>query len=700
METIARETGPVDRLVRVFGESLQGGESELRALLGGKGKSLFDMTELGLPVPPGFTLITDACRRYLASGWPEDLDLAIDEALRAIERKTGLGFGSAGAPLLVSVRSGGAQSMPGMMDTVLNVGLNDATTDALARASGDPNFAADCRERLRQSYLKAVDAPPPDDARAQLRGAIEAVFRSWNSDRARAYRRIEGLSEDAGTAVNIQMMVFGNRDERSGTGVVFSRDPSTGEPGLYGDVLFRAQGEDVVAGTHATLSIEALCELSPEIWHELSEHVRTIERRYRDLVEVEFTIESGRLWILQARVGKRSPLAALRIAHDLAEQADFPVSRAEAVARVSELLSSAACRKLVGPRPQAIGRGLAASPGIASGILVTRSETAALMAAEGRSVLLARPETSPSDVEGISAAAGLLTARGGFASHAAVVARGWGKPAVVGITGMEVYDDAIVIDGRTIPAGAEIALDGETGDIFGEPVEVADTAPPEAALLRAWRDGQAGAPGSSVEGAMDDDALVLLLAIKGMATASSLADLAGIGADALEGRLSGIAPFIERPNALFVKATAAAHARCADLIAAHRDALGGRAAEVLAGFGALNDRFKTLVTEWQMKPGEAGATPNDHADEAYDASVLAAAREGHERTMQWLAAIRPAGALTMFARRFGRAMERIDAGNTAFFVSPRVDSYHNVWFELHEYLIRLAGRTREQEGAH
>ncbi len=691
---------PTRRLARAFDDAPPGDDAAQRSVLGGKGKSLFDMTALGLPVPPGFTLMTDACRQYLDSGWSADMDAAISAALRDLERRSGLGFGDPDAPLLVSVRSGSAASMPGMMDTVLNVGLDALTTAGLGRRSGDTAFAADCAERLNQSFVKAVGTSPPECVQAQLRGAIEAVFRSWNSDRARAYRRIEGLSDDAGTAVNVQMMVFGNRDERSGTGVVFSRDPSTGEPRLYGDVLFRAQGEDVVAGTHATLSIDALSEILPDVWQALCGHVRTIERHYRDLVEVEFTIESGRLWILQARVGKRSPRAALRIAHDMALDADFPVSRTEAVGRVGDILSAVSFHKRRGAPPPVLARGLAASPGIAVGMLVTRSEDAVFQAASGQSVILARPETSPSDVEGIAAAAGLLTARGGFASHAAVVARGWGKPAVVGIDAMAVGDDAIHFGDVIIPVGTVIAIDGDTGEVFRGALDVEDVTPREIATLRAWRDDASPSGESQGRDAMSDDDFIVMLAIKGMATASSLADILGLSRDDAEARFDRLGDLVERPNATFLRAAAAAHARCADAIAQHRAALGDDAEAVLRQFEPLNARFKTLVTDWQMRPGENGAAPNDHTDAAYDAGVLARARHCHAETAAWLAQIKPARTLALFAARFAHAMRRIDAADIAFFISPRVDSYHNVWFELHEYLIRLAGRTRAQEGAY
>lgn len=672
-----------------------GDDRAVRELLGGKGKSLVDMTKLGLSVPPGFVIPTPFCRTYLDSGWSSAFDTALTEAVEELELAAGRRLGAGRAPLLVSVRSGSAVSMPGMMDTVLNVGLNDGSTAALALATGDPAFASDCRQRLAQTYRKAVGTPPPDDVRWQLRGAIEAVFRSWNSDRARSYRRIEGLADGAGTAVTVQMMVFGNRDERSATGVVFSRDPSTGAPHLYGDVLFRAQGEDVVAGTHATLGIAELSERLPMVGRQLAENVATIERHYRDLVEVEFTIESGRLWILQARTGKRSPRAGLRIAHDLAEDPTFPLTRPEAAARVGHVLSTVSFTSRGGPAPAPAMQGLAASPGIAAGLLVTRSDQAVLRAAEGKRVILARPETSPADVEGIAAAAGLLTAKGGFASHAAVVARGWGKPAVVGVAGLVVTDDGIALNGRRIANGSAISLDGATGEVFEGTIEIADAAPPEAAALRGWieTDRQTGRRDLAAAG---DDDLILLLAIKGMATPASLAELAGLDRAALDTRLADLDLFVERSNAAFVKAAPSAHDRAAAIIASHAEAL-GPAAQTLDAFKAYNDAFKTLVTSWQMRPSGDSRIPNDHSDGAYDASILSAVRSQHAVFRAWLDSIRPARALAFYAARLDRAFHRVSSGETAFLVSPRVDSYHNVWFELHEYLIRLAGRTRRQE---
>jgi pyruvate,orthophosphate dikinase len=299
---------------------------ELKALLGGKGASLAIMTgRLGMPVPPGFTISTAACGAYLADGWPADLEDEIRRHLARLEATVGRRFGDADDPLLVSVRSGGPASMPGMLDTILNLGLNDAATLGLARATGDPEFAEACRNRFRASYLEIVGVDlVPEDPWEQLRDAVEAVFRSWNGDRARAYRAHEGIADTPGTGVNVQAMVFGNRGSDSATGVLFTRDPATGEGVLYGDVLFDAQGEDVVAGIRATEPISVLDDRMPAVAAKLRRYARDLEHHFADVCDIEFTIEQGRLWLLQARVGKRSPQAALRIAFDMALDPEFP----------------------------------------------------------------------------------------------------------------------------------------------------------------------------------------------------------------------------------------------------------------------------------------------------------------------------------------------------------------------------------------
>ena len=346
---------------------------EVTALVGGKAANLGVMTrDLGLPVPPGMAITTAACRTYLADGWPAGLDRELRERMQDIETAVGRRFGDPADPLLVSVRSGAPVSMPGMMDTILDLGLNDATVKGLADVSHDETFARDCQQRFRTMFRDIVGVDAPDDPWDQLRLAVEAVFRSWNSDRARAYRRREGIPDDAGTGVTVQAMVFGNRGATSGTGVVFTRNPATGEPGLYGDVIFGAQGEDVVAGTHATQPIAVLDERLPAVARQLREYAARLEAHYRDLCDIEFTIEEGRLWLLQVRVGKRSPRAALRMAMDMADEDGFPLTRREAVERVRPLLGDPP-RAAAGPRTdaEALVRGLGASPGVGIGEITT-----------------------------------------------------------------------------------------------------------------------------------------------------------------------------------------------------------------------------------------------------------------------------------------------------------------------------------------
>ncbi|HET7828172.1 MAG TPA: PEP/pyruvate-binding domain-containing protein, partial [Candidatus Limnocylindrales bacterium] len=313
---------------------------EVVLLLGGKGANLVTMgVDLGLPVPPAFTITTQACRAFLADGWPDALDEELRSQMTRLEAAVGRRFGDATDPLLVSVRSGAPRSMPGMMDTILNLGLNDATEVGLAAASGDAAFARDCHSRFRATYREVVGVEAPADPWQQLRGAIEAVFRSWTSERAVTYRRVEGIPDDLGTGVTVQAMVFGNLGDDSGTGVLFTRNPATGEDELYGDVLFGAQGEDVVAGTHTTEAIAVLDTRLPAVGAELRRDAAILERHYRDCCDIEFTIERGRLWLLQVRVGKRTPQAALRMAVDMAADPSFPLTRDEAVRRVAPVLA-------------------------------------------------------------------------------------------------------------------------------------------------------------------------------------------------------------------------------------------------------------------------------------------------------------------------------------------------------------------------
>ncbi|QGG95626.1 pyruvate, phosphate dikinase [Actinomarinicola tropica] len=513
---------------------------ELKDLLGGKGANLAEMVSvLDLPVPPGFTISTEACRHYLdAGGWPPELEGEVDAAVARLEELAGRQLGDPSDPLLVSVRSGAKFSMPGMMDTVLDLGLNDESVRGLAEVTGDARFAYDSYRRFIQMFgevvlevpdelfdarievaqatagdeadarmsaevlaqlaedLKAVVAehtgqPFPQDPRDQLRQSIDAVFRSWNSPRARAYRNREHIDHHLGTAVNVQMMVFGNRDERSGTGVGFTRDPATGDAGLYGDFLLQAQGEDVVAGTHATRPLAEMADVFPEIHDELVDIFGRLERHYRDMLDTEFTIEQGKLWMLQTRVGKRTGTAALRLAVAMTEDPNIRLTRAEAVQRVTadhlDQILHPQFEKV--DESRILATGLGASPGAAVGQVYFTADDAVAAHQRGEKVLLVRPETSPDDIHGMQVAEGVLTSRGGLVSHAAVVARGWGKPAVVGAEAIHVAGDHFTVGDRRVEEGEVVAIDGQTGDvILGEVGLAAATTPPELDMILEWAD--------------------------------------------------------------------------------------------------------------------------------------------------------------------------------------------------------------------
>jgi pyruvate,orthophosphate dikinase len=686
---------------------------EAKALVGGKAANLGVMArDLDLPVPPGFAITTQTCRAFLAGGWPDGLEDEIRAAVAKLEAKVGRRFGDPSDPLLVSVRSGAPVSMPGMMDTILDLGLNAETTRGLGEVARDPAFAEECHRRFVESFRSIVGiAEVPEDPWEQLRLAIEAVFGSWQSDRARTYRQKEAIPDDLGTAVTVQAMVFGNRGSNSGTGVLFTRNPATGEPTIYGDVLFDAQGEDVVSGTQQTEPIAVLDERLPTVARQLRAAAERLERHYADLCDIEFTIEDGKLWLLQVRVGKRSPQAALRIAIDMAEDPDFPLTREQATRRVLSLL--------VDPPRIATGRtsdveplttGLAASPGVASGPIVTDPDAAMASADSGTPAILVRSQTSPDDVHGMARAAGILTSRGGLASHAAVVARGWGIPAVVGAEGVEVGDGEIRVDGRAFRAGDVITIDGGTGEVFEGAVAGSTEIAPEAATLLTWareagieiggsepeRDVSPAAP--SVDRQLDSERVLQAIAIKGFAQTEAVAD-------AVLSTPDEIVPILARlteeglvaPVAGAHKLTDAGAARSAELLAAERDAWGiDNVAAALDGFLDIDHRVKELVTAWQMRDGHV----NDHTDTDYDAGVLDRLASIHADGAAWLAQIEPKMArLGAYGTRLSRALERAKAGDGRYVASPRVDSYHGIWFELHEDLIQLAGRTREEESA-
>jgi pyruvate,orthophosphate dikinase len=695
--------------------------AEARALVGGKAANLGVMVrDLGLPVPPGFAITTVTCRTFLASGWPAGLDDELRVRMAGVEAAVSRAFGDPSDPLLVSVRSGAPISMPGMMDTILNLGLNDATTAGLARAAANEPFARRCRERFAASFRTIVGVDAPADPWLQLRLAIEAVFRSWNNDRARTYRRKEGIPDDLATAVTVQAMVFGNRGPTSATGVLFTRNPATGEPTPYGDIMFDAQGDDVVAGNHATEPIAVLDERMPAVAAELRDDARRLERHYADLCDIEFTIEDGRLWLLQVRVGKRSPQAALRIGVDMAEDETFPVSRAVAVERVAPLLAHPpAVTSIRSDVIPPLTRGLPASPGMASGPIVTSPEAAQAAADAGRAAILVRAETSPDDVHGMARAAGILTSRGGLASHAAVVARGWGIPAVVGAAGIEVRDGEVVVGGRVLQAGAVITIDGTSGEVFEGAIPWVSEIVPEARTLLAWAHelgirigddavadpsseptrGPSRVPASDRE-VMPDDCL-RAIAIKGFAPIQGVADVVlstpeNVGpildrlvVDGLVARVGGTFRLTEQ-GAI----------RTAALRADEQAAVGlDRAVEALDAFLGMDRRMKDTVTAWQLRD-VAGQVLNDHADPAYDRIVLDRLAALHADALAWLGPREAAFArLAGYRVRLDRALAQALGGDQRYVASPRVDSYHAIWFELHEDLIQLAGRRRADEVA-
>ncbi|HET9610609.1 MAG TPA: pyruvate, phosphate dikinase [Acidimicrobiales bacterium] len=513
---------------------------EMKDLLGGKGANLAEMTSvLKLPVPPGFTITTDACRDHMRAGWPTGLTDEVDRHTGRLEKAMKRRLGDPQDPLLVSVRSGAKFSMPGMMDTVLNLGLNDRSVKGLARATADERFAYDSYRRFIAMYGRIVlgvdgeafderlerakgnarvtsdaDMPAealkdlciiykklvkdrtgrafPQDPRRQLRGAIEAVFRSWEGARARAYREREKIPHDLGTAVNVQVMVFGNRDEKSGTGVGFTRNAATGEDRPYGDFLVNAQGEDVVAGIRNTEDLDDLGKHFPGVKDELLGIFARLEAHYRDMCDTEFTIEQGKLWMLQTRVGKRTGQAALRMAVEMTNQRrrGWRITRDEALSRITE----SHVEQVLHPQfktndVQVIATGLAASPGAAVGEVRFTADAAAEAAAAGTEVILVRTETSPEDVHGMHASQGILTARGGLVSHAAVVARGWGIPAVVGAEAVKISGSSFTANGVTVNEGDVISLDGTTGQVvLGEVELTVSEAPPELETILGWAD--------------------------------------------------------------------------------------------------------------------------------------------------------------------------------------------------------------------
>jgi pyruvate,orthophosphate dikinase len=553
-ETITVANGASEKVQYVyrFGGGTAEGKVDQKNLLGGKGANLAEMASIGLPVPPGFTISTEMCTRYYEEGerFPQSLRDEVAAGIAHIEQVTGKRFGDASDPLLVSVRSGARVSMPGMMDTVLNLGLNDQTVEGLAAASGDARFAWDSYRRFIQMYADVVleldhgafeealeiakedrgytldtelsaddlralvgeykglveqqwGKPFPQDEHDQLWGAVGAVFGSWQSDRAKVYRRLNDIPADWGTAVNVQAMVFGNMGDTSATGVAFTRDPSKGDRAYYGEFLINAQGEDVVAGIRtpqyltkaareeAGAKPASMEEALPEVYTELAGVFDRLETHYRDMQDIEFTVQQGKLWMLQTRSGKRTAKAALKIAVDMANEG--LITREEAVARVDPQALDQLLHPTLDPEAKrdVLTKGLPASPGAASGEAVFDADTAERHAGEGKSVILIRTETSPEDIHGMHAAKGILTARGGMTSHAAVVARGMGRPCVSGAGSIAIDAKAKVmrVAGREVREGDTVTIDGSTGEVMaGEVATIQPELAGDFGTLMEWAD--------------------------------------------------------------------------------------------------------------------------------------------------------------------------------------------------------------------
>lgn len=737
--------------------------------LGGKGANLAEMAAvLRLRVPPGFTISTDAWRAWRAR---QDETMALLRAdvhreVQRIEERCGFRLGDARAPLLLSVRSGAPASMPGMLDTILDLGMTPESVTGLA-ARGGETFAWGCARRfagayattilgaVREDLLRALDEIErrhasldgrmraamahmesqslaiPRDPWEQLEAAIRAVFASWGCERAAAYRRIEGIDEDLGTAVNVQAMVFGDLDADSGTGVAFTRDPSTGAHALVGDYLGGSQGEDVVAGTHRVEPLDAMARRLPRAYAELADSATRLERHYRDMCDIEFTVESGVLWLLQVRVGKRSPRAALRIAVDMARDPDVALDRREAVLRVLGILAEPprAERPLDAfVPPDRLVRGIAASPGVASGRAHFDPSSVVEAASRGERAVLVRTATSPSDVHGMADAVAIVTATGGPMSHAAVVAREWGIPAVVGVHGLEIATDHAILGRARIEAGDWITVDGSLGAIAIGRVDVPSEHLPETEALRAWAaqldieipcvQGDAaasrtGSPPSAVRAfgestpiddtggdrAIEADALVLL-GIARWARNEELSGRLGIDEERLVPileRLRGTG-MLEDPGPRGWRLTDAGAAEAELRFDRERARLGLAAGALLDAFDTKNREAKRLFTAWQIREVDGEPVPNLHDDSGYDASIMASLHSFHTAVDRWLAQNEPSvPLLARFHQRLDRAIAGLAAGDPRWLLSPRLDSYHAVWFELHECLIRLAGRNRSDE---
>lgn len=664
-----------------------------RELVGAKARSLNRMLALGLPVPPGFVLGTDTYARFRNGGdrLPGDVIDEMAAAVPELEHRSGRRFGDPRRPLLVSVRSGAAHSMPGMMDTFLNLGVTAAFAHGPGALTAESKFAADVRQRLAEQFAGLLGTAPPEDPVEQLVAAVDAVFRSSNSPRAQSYRRYRGIPADGSTAVTVQAMVFGNLDEHSGTGVIVSRNPLTGASDPFGEWLPRGQGEDLVSGRWTPERLDALARQLPRVHDQLTQTAKILESAGKDVQEIEFTVESGRLWLLQTRAAKRSPDAAVRIAVALHE--DGIVTVPEAIRLVTPEQLSALQRVGIAPAVRAgarlLARGEPACPGIASGTVVLEAE-----GVEGPiDAVLVRPTTNPQDVAGMIAAAAILTEVGGSTSHAAVVSRELGTPCVVGC-GVDVLQPL---------SGRQVTVDGSTGEVFDGALDTIDantTANPALAVFNSWlaakRAGADPAPTAGLSGVAVDDLCVLqAIRLKGSISPDELAgtlDAETAIVDSIVRRL--VAGELVAGGAA-LRITPSGRQRLAELLADERS---GHDGSVVAGlhdeFRLVNADFKALIARWQVRDGK----PNAHDDPGYDARVLAGIDGIHDRAMNLIGvAAQQFPRLSRYAAKLTAALAKVRAGDVSWLTRPLVDSYHTVWFELHEELILAAGSTRDAE---
>ena len=702
-----------------------------RENLGNKGFILNEMIrELGLPVPPGFVIPVELCQIALKEGWPEYLNKQIQVKILELEQSTGQTLGDPASPLIVSVRSGAAVSMPGMMDTILNVGLTPALVDSIERMTGDPLFAADTWLRFTSSYAALVleldqkvlvplsrsndsvtgmlqaaenisryardnsETGIPGDPLEQIIGAIKAVFRSWESDRALAYRSKENLSNVAGTAAIIQKMVFGNLDMRSGSGVVFSRDPLTGANRPSGDYVIRGQGEDVVAGGTAVSNLKALEDQNVKIYSELLEIIRMLEHHYRDMCDVEFTVEKGELYILQNRVGKRSAAAAIKIAVDMGTDTDFPLTQLEAAHRVSEEQIQEV-QKIRGVITDdfPLASGIPASSGVGSGELCLSVERAIQCRKKNRPFVLARQETSPNDIPGIIGAQGLITMLGGMASHAAVVARSWGIPAVTSLQKANLTDDGFMLQSILVPEGTTITVDGSRGEIFlGDLPTTINEIPLELQTLLDWKATE-GARGSSeiklFELAASPESTVAVLKIvklKGMCTSDQISQALLVSDKDSTKVISNCGEFLEKVGDYYSLGDVGRELLLNDLSEKQVLIPIADLEQLHQQFLELDSEFKSLVTDWQL------------TQEKNESDL----KELHSR-LEIITTETSSGLIQLenidktfrrYVPLFEIALDGIRDGDSSMIASPLKDSYHTLWFELHQELIDLTGISR------